>query len=87
MKNDKERLLDYTDEETYRDAGQGGFEIRTFIAIAAAAGGQGDLKFYTAELPIFAVGCTGYILAAIPLVALWPHFRGRVRTDLKAPAM
>ena len=58
MRNDKDALLEYTDEETYRDAGQGGFEIRTFIAIAAAAGGAGDLQFYTAELPIFAVGCT-----------------------------
>jgi 2,3-dihydroxyphenylpropionate 1,2-dioxygenase len=58
MRNDKDALLEYTDEETYRDAGQGGFEIRTFIAIAAAAGGKGDLQFYTAELPIFAVGCT-----------------------------
>ncbi len=58
MRNDRDALLDYTDEATYRDAGQGGFEIRTFIAIAAAAGGQGELQFYTAELPIFAVGCT-----------------------------
>jgi 2,3-dihydroxyphenylpropionate 1,2-dioxygenase len=58
MRNDKEALLSYTDEETYRDGGQGGFEIRTFIAIAAAAQGKGDLQFYTAELPIFAVGCT-----------------------------
>jgi 2,3-dihydroxyphenylpropionate 1,2-dioxygenase len=58
MRNDRDALLDYSDEETYRDAGQGGFEIRTFIAIAAAAGGKGDLQFYTAELPIFAVGCT-----------------------------
>ncbi len=58
MRNDRDALLDYTDEDTYRDAGQGGFEIRTFIAIAATAGGKGDLQFYTAELPIFAVGCT-----------------------------
>jgi len=58
MRNDKEALLAYTDEETYRNAGQGGFEIRTFIAAAAAAAGLGDLQFYTAELPIFAVGCT-----------------------------
>lgn len=58
MRNDKAALLDYTDEDTYAEAGQGGFEIRTFIAIAAAAGGVGDLQFYTAELPIFAVGCT-----------------------------
>ncbi|TDI35724.1 MAG: extradiol ring-cleavage dioxygenase [Acidobacteria bacterium] len=58
MRNDKDALLDYSDEQTYADAGQGGFEIRTFIAVAAAAGGKGDLQFYTAELPIFAVGCT-----------------------------
>jgi len=58
MRNDKEALLSYDDRDIYRDAGQGGFEIRTFIAIAAAAGGAGDLQFYTAELPIFAVGCT-----------------------------
>lgn len=55
---DKNALLSYTDEETYRDAGQGGFEIRTFIAAAAAAGGACDVEFYTAALPIFAVGCT-----------------------------
>ena len=30
--NDKPAMLSYTDEATYRDAGQGGFEIRTFIA-------------------------------------------------------
>ena len=58
MRQDQEALLSYTDEDTYRDAGQGGFEIRTFIAAAAAARGPGELQFYTAELPIFAVGCT-----------------------------
>ena len=58
MRGEKDKLLSYSDEETYRQAGQGGFEIRTFIAAAAAAGGAGDLQFYTAELPIFAVGCT-----------------------------
>jgi 2,3-dihydroxyphenylpropionate 1,2-dioxygenase len=58
MRNDKDALLDYTDEEIYRDGGQGGFEIRTYIATAAAAKGQGDLQFFTVELPIFAVGCT-----------------------------
>lgn len=58
MRQDRDALLSYSDEETYRDAGQGGFEIRTFIAAAAAAGGPGRLQFYTAELPIFAVGCT-----------------------------
>ncbi len=58
MRQDKEALLSYSDEDTYREAGQGGFEIRTFIAAAAAARGAGTLQFYTAELPIFAVGCT-----------------------------
>ena len=58
MRQDKEALLSYTDEETYRDGGQGGFEIRTYIAAAAAAGGKGELQFYSPELPIFAVGCT-----------------------------
>ena len=54
---DKDGLLSYSDEETYRDAGQGGFEIRTFIAAAAAARGPGTIHFY-APIPIFAVGCT-----------------------------
>jgi aromatic ring-opening dioxygenase catalytic subunit (LigB family) len=55
--NDKAALLSYTDEATYRDAGQGGFEIRTFIAVAAAARGQGHIQYYR-PIPIFAVGCT-----------------------------
>lgn len=58
VRRDKDALLSYTDEETYRDGGQGGFEIRTFIAAAAASGGKCDLQYYTPELPIFAVGCT-----------------------------
>ncbi len=55
--NDRARLLAYTDADTYRDAGQGGFEIRTFISVAAAAGGAGELWYYQ-PIPIFAVGCT-----------------------------
>jgi 2,3-dihydroxyphenylpropionate 1,2-dioxygenase len=55
--NDKDALLSYTDEETHRDAGQGGFEIRTLIAAAAAANGaKGNVWFY-APIPIFAHGC------------------------------
>ncbi|HSF84054.1 MAG TPA: extradiol ring-cleavage dioxygenase [Acidimicrobiia bacterium] len=57
-RNDTEALLAYTDEECLRDAGQGSFEIRTFIAVAAAARGRpGQVLFY-APIPIFAVGCT-----------------------------
>ncbi len=37
---------------------QGGFEIRTFIAVSGATeGSTGELWFY-APIPIFAVGCT-----------------------------
>lgn len=54
---DRDAMLAYGDAETYRDAGQGGFEIRTFIAAAAAAGGKGTLLHYE-PIPIFAVGCT-----------------------------
>jgi aromatic ring-opening dioxygenase catalytic subunit (LigB family) len=58
LANDRGRLVAYTDAETFRDAGQGGFEIRTFIAVAGATeGATGELLFY-APIPIFAVGCT-----------------------------
>ncbi len=62
-RGDKEALLSYTDAQTYQDAGQGGFEIRAFIAVAAAGvdnGGrpaQGTVHFYE-PIPIFSVGCT-----------------------------
>ncbi len=56
--NDRKALCSYSDAETYRDAGQGGFEIRTFLTVAAACeGATGRLWFY-APIPIFAVGCT-----------------------------
>ncbi len=56
-RNDRQALLSYTDAATYRDGGQGGFEIRTFISVAAAAGGRGTVHF-SKPIPIFAVGCT-----------------------------
>ncbi len=56
--NDREALLSYTDAETYRDAGQGGFEIRTFIAAAAAARGAKGTVQFCEPVPIFAVSCT-----------------------------
>jgi aromatic ring-opening dioxygenase catalytic subunit (LigB family) len=56
--NEREQLLAYRDADTWREAGQGGFEIRTFIAVAGATEGcTGELWFY-APIPIFAVGCT-----------------------------
>ena len=54
---DRDRLCAYGDADTYLDAGQGGFEIRTYIAAAAAGAGPGTVHFY-APIPIFAVGCT-----------------------------
>ena len=57
-RNDRDALLDYDDLSVYADAGQGGFEIRTFITVSAAAdGAPGTVRFY-APVPIFAVGCT-----------------------------
>ena len=56
-RNDKEAMLSYTDEATYRDAGQGGFEIRTFLTVAAAARGRGEVLHFK-PIPIFAVSCT-----------------------------
>lgn len=57
LANDRDGMMNYTDADTYAEAGQGGFEIRTFIAAAAAARGLGRLRFY-APIPIYAVGCT-----------------------------
>jgi 2,3-dihydroxyphenylpropionate 1,2-dioxygenase len=56
--NDRDAMLSYSDADTYREAGQGGFEIRTFIAAAAAAkGAKGKIEFCE-PVPIFAVSCT-----------------------------
>jgi 2,3-dihydroxyphenylpropionate 1,2-dioxygenase len=57
-RNDRDALVDYDDLSVYAVAGQGGFEIRTFVTVAgAAAGSTGTVHFY-APIPIFAVGCT-----------------------------
>ncbi|MCY4565408.1 MAG: extradiol ring-cleavage dioxygenase [Gammaproteobacteria bacterium] len=56
--NDRAALTGYSDESTWRDGGQGGFEIRTFIAVAGAAEGSTGEVCYYAPIPIFAVGCT-----------------------------
>jgi aromatic ring-opening dioxygenase catalytic subunit (LigB family) len=57
-RNDRTALIDYSDEATYRDGGQGGYEIRTFIAAAGAANGaRGEIWCYE-PIPAFACGCT-----------------------------
>jgi aromatic ring-opening dioxygenase catalytic subunit (LigB family) len=64
--NRRETLITYSDAETYREGGQGGFEIRTFIAVAGAAeGSTGEIWCYT-PIPIFAVGCTVGVMNLAP---------------------
>src|SRR5471030_2142610 len=47
--NRRDELLAYTDTDIYRQAGQGGFEIRTFLAISAATeGATGEVRYYRA---------------------------------------
>ena len=65
-RNDREALLSYTDTATYRDAGQGGFEIRTLISIAAAAHGRGQVQHYS-PIPIFSLGCFTATMSVEPL--------------------
>ncbi len=55
---DRAGLCDYTDTDVYLNAGQGGFEIRTFIAVAAAGRGAPGVVHHYCPIPIFAVGCT-----------------------------
>ena len=57
-RNDKVRLLEYTDQEIYREAGQGRFEIRAFIAISGTTEGLSAKIHYYRPIPIFAAGCT-----------------------------
>jgi len=57
-RNDREALLDYDDRSVYTEAGQGAFEIRTFIAVSAAASGAPGTVHCYQPVPIFAVGCT-----------------------------
>jgi 2,3-dihydroxyphenylpropionate 1,2-dioxygenase len=57
-RNDRAELLDYDDLTVYAEAGQGGFEIRTFITVSAAAGGAKGTLHFCEPIPIFAVSCT-----------------------------
>lgn len=56
FKRDRDELLAYTDADTFRDTGQGRFEIQNLIA-GAMEGTTGEWLCY-APIPIFAVGCT-----------------------------
>lgn len=54
--NDFASMTAYSDEDILRDAGAGALEIRTSIAVAGAARGQGIIRFYK-PIPVFACGC------------------------------
>lgn len=54
--HDVAAMTAYRDDEIVRDAGGGALEIRASIAVAGAAGGKGDLRFYK-PIPVFACVC------------------------------
>ena len=58
IRGDYAGMTGYSDMDTYRDAGQGGFEIRTFVCVAGATEGCSREILFYAPIPIFAVGCT-----------------------------
>jgi 2,3-dihydroxyphenylpropionate 1,2-dioxygenase len=64
--NERDALLDYDDAAVYAEAGQGGFEIRTFVAVSAAAGGAPGTVHFLEPVPIFAVSCTTASYALTP---------------------
>ena len=53
-RNDRAAMTSYTDSETLRDAGQGGFEIRTLVAVAGACEGYTGEVWFCEPIPIFA---------------------------------
>lgn len=62
LASDREGMLSYRDDAVFRSAGHGGFEIRTLIALAAAAKGQhGELLFYR-PTPAFSIGTCAAVI-------------------------
>jgi len=55
-RHDVGAMTDYDDATIVSEAGGGALEIRTSIAVAGAAGGQGQVRFYK-PIPQFACGC------------------------------
>lgn len=55
-RHDVAAMTAYKDQDIIRDAGAGALEIRTSIAVAGAAGGEGRIAFYQ-PVPEFACGC------------------------------
>jgi len=57
-RGDREALMSYDDTSAYLAAGQGAFEIRTFIAVSGATAGTPGTVHHYEPIPIFSVGCT-----------------------------
>ena len=58
LRHDHEALVNYNDAQVYHDAGPGGFEMRTYVALSGATvGAKGELLLYE-PMPVFAVGAT-----------------------------
>ena len=57
-RGDREAMMAYDDTSAYLAAGQGAFEIRTFIAVSGATAGCTGTVHHYEPIPIFAVGCT-----------------------------
>lgn len=55
-RHDVNAMTRYDDADIVADAGAGALEIRTSIAVAGAAGGTGEVRFYK-PIPQFACGC------------------------------
>ena len=55
-RHDVDAMTSYSDAETVGDAGGGALEIRPSIAVAGAARGAGEVRFYK-PIPQFACGC------------------------------
>jgi aromatic ring-opening dioxygenase catalytic subunit (LigB family) len=55
---DRDALMQYDDTSAYLAAGQGAFEVRTFIAISGATAGTSATVHHYEPIPIFSVGCT-----------------------------
>lgn len=53
----KDELLSYVDGETYALAGQGAFEMRTSICLAAACEGATGSLWFAEPMPMFATTC------------------------------
>ncbi len=75
--NRRDELLAYRDEDTYRNAGQGGFEIRTFIAVSGATEGLAADVLYYRAIPTFSVGCTIGIVRGLEGYDAVPQAGGR----------